>query len=306
MSAPGPNVAASVRARLLNRAKAENTDYNQLLVRYAIERLLYRLSASAHRESFVLKGAMLFAVWEGSPHRPTRDVDFLGFGDRSVSRLVEVFQSLCDVNVEEDGLTFDPASVRADDIRTTDDYGGVRVTLTASMGGAVLRLQADVGFGDAVTPAAPEALYPRLLKEFPQPNLRIYPRETVVAEKLEAIAKLGMLNTRVKDYYDLHHLCETFEFEGASLVAAITATFDRRGTPLPEGLPVGLTPAFSQDRAKQTQWAAFRRRTGEQRTPESLADVTAAISSFLEQPLSAARGTGSFLKRWTPPGPWAD
>jgi hypothetical protein len=298
------NVAASVRARLLNQAKATRTDYNQLLIRYAIERLLYRLSVSKHRGDFVLKGAMLFAVWEGSPHRPTQDVDLLGFGERSQARLVDVFREFCALEVEDDGLAFDPNSVAAAEIRTNDDYGGIRVTLTGVLDGAVLRVRVDVGFGDAVTSAAVESLFPRLLDEFPQPNLRIYPRETVVAEKLEAIVKLGMLNTRFKDYYDLHYLCGKFDFDGMALVRAITATFERRGTPIATELPAGLTEKFSDDGVKQTQWAAFRRRLGERASPESLAGVVNVLVGFLEGPVRAAARSDTFEMHWTAPGPW--
>ncbi|MDB5322809.1 MAG: hypothetical protein JWN40_4440, partial [Phycisphaerales bacterium] len=276
MSKSGRNVAASVRARLLNEAKRARTDYNQLLIRYAIERLLYRLSVSRYREAFVLKGALLFSIWQGSPHRPTQDVDFLGFGERTPARLEAIFRELCMLEVENDGLVFDPASVRAEEIRTFDEYGGLRLTVGCRLGGAKLRVQADVGFGDAMTPGAVDALYPRLLEEFPQPSLRIYSKETVIAEKLEAIAKLGMLNTRFKDYYDLHFLGRTFDFDGAMVVAAISATFERRGTPLPDGLPMGLTRAFATDVLRAGQWAAFQRRLGEAPGRESLENVVAA------------------------------
>jgi predicted nucleotidyltransferase component of viral defense system len=208
------NVAASARQRLLNLSKASSVDYNQLLVRYAIERLLYRLSRSRHRENFVLKGAMLFAIWEGSPHRPTQDVDLLGFGDRSPDHIAAVFRELCAASVEDDGIAFAANTVHAEEIRTADEYGGVRVRFTASLGGAIIRVQADVGFGDAITPPAPESNYPTLLPNQPAPHLRVYPRETVVAEKMEAITKLGMLNTRFKDYYDLRYLADRFEFDG--------------------------------------------------------------------------------------------
>lgn len=305
MSTPaGRNVAASVRARLLNEAKRTRSDYNQVLVRYAIERLLYRLSVSKHRSSFILKGAMLFAVWRGSLHRPTQDVDFLGFGERSDARLSAVFRDLCTQPVEDDGLVFDEASVRAEEIRTVDEYGGMRLTLGCTLGGAKLRVQVDVGFGDAVTPGATDAAYPRLLMDLPEPNLRIYPKETVVAEKLEAIAKLGMLNTRFKDYYDLAFLSRTFDFDGASVVAAITATFERRGTPIPNGLPVGLTKAFATDAAKTGQWAAFQRRLGEGPTRESLADVISALVAFLGPPLKSAADGAVFGESWSPAEKW--
>jgi predicted nucleotidyltransferase component of viral defense system len=303
MKNPPRNVAASVRQRLLNLSKASGVDYNQLLIHYAIERLLYRLSRSRHRENFVLKGAMLFAIWEGSPHRPTQDVDLLGFGDRSPDRIAGVFRELCETAVEDDGITFAAKTVQAEEIRTTDEYGGVRVHVTASLGGAVIHVQADVGFGDAITPASPESNYPTLLPNQSAPHLRVYPRETVVAEKLEAIVKLGMLNTRFKDYYDLRYLADRFEFDGSVLTAAIAATFERRGTPLPPALPAGLTAAFATDPVKQTQWAAFRRRQPEQQLPD-LPEVVAEINRFVEPPLIAAGEQEQFSRNWNAARGW--
>ena len=303
MKKPPRNVAASVRQRLLNLSKASGVDYNQLLIRYAIERLLYRLSRSRHRNNFVLKGAMLFAIWEGSPHRPTQDLDLLGFGDRSPDRIAAVFRDLCKISVEDDGIAFAAKTVRAEEIRTTDEYGGIRVRFTASLGGAIIRVQADVGFGDAITPASPESDYPTLLPDQAAPHLRVYPRETVVAEKVEAIAKLGMLNTRFKDYYDLRYLADRFEFDGSVLTAAIAATFERRGTPLPPALPAGLSPAFGTDPVKQTQWAAFRRRQPEQSLPD-LPDVIAEINRFLEPPLLAASASQPFAHHWQAARGW--
>lgn len=303
MKKPPRNVAASVRQRLLNLSKASGVDYNQLLIRYAIERLLYRLSRSRHRNNFVLKGAMLFAIWEGSPHRPTQDLDLLGFGDRSPDRIAAVFRELCEMSVEDDGIEFAANTVGAEEIRTTDEYGGIRVRFTASLGGAIIRVQADVGFGDAITPASPESDYPTLLPNQPAPHLRVYPRETVVAEKLEAITKLGMLNTRFKDYYDLRYVANRFEFDGSVLTAAIAATFERRGTPLPPALPVGLSPAFATDPIKQTQWAAFRRRQPQQNLPD-LPDVVAEITRFVEPPMLAATARRPFSHKWGLTGAW--
>lgn len=305
MTRPSPrNVAASVRQRLLNRARALGTDYNQLLVRYAIERFLYRLATSPHRGTFVLKGAMLFAVWDGSPHRPTQDLDLLGFGERSENRLVDLFREVCSLPVEDDGLRLDPASVRAEEIRPNDDYGGIRVTVTGDVGGAVVRVRIDVGFGDAVTPAAIDAEYPAILDGLPRASLRVYPRETVVAEKLEAIAKLGMLNTRFKDYYDLYYLSHAFEIDGATLTTAIMAAFTHRGTQIPDGLPVGVTATFALDPTKQTQRQAFRRRLGDQQSPESLAETITALTRFIAPPLGAASNRTTFERVWTPAGQW--
>jgi predicted nucleotidyltransferase component of viral defense system len=296
------NIAASARQRLLNLSKSGGTDYNQLLIRYAIERLLYRLSISSHKDTFVLKGAMLFSVWDGSPHRPTQDLDLLGFGDRSLDRMKSIFREICATLVEDDGWTFDAASVEAEEIRTVAEYGGVRVHLTGRLGGAVLRIQTDIGFGDTITPAATDASYPSLLG-FPAPQLRTYPRETVVAEKLEAIVKLGMLNTRHKDYYDLRYLARHFDFEGSLLVRAIAATFARRGTRLPEDIPVGLTAAFGMDSAKQAQWSAFCRRLGEKDLP-ALSEIVADVEKFLTIPIRTAARSEALASIWMAPGPW--
>jgi predicted nucleotidyltransferase component of viral defense system len=277
------NIAASARQRLLNLSRSSGTDFNQLLIRFAIERFLYRLGLSSHRDAFILKGAMLFAVWEGSPHRPTQDLDLLGFGDRALTRIASIFRDICSTAAEDDGWTFDASTVQAEEIRTTAEYGGVRVHLTGTLAGAMVRLQTDVGFGDAVTPAATDSAYPTLLG-MPAPQLRMYPRETVVAEKLEAIVKLGMLNTRHKDYYDLSYLARHFDFDSAPLVRAITATFDRRSTALPAQTPVGLTATFAMNPAKQSQWSAFCRRLNA-KSPLGLPEIVAEVARFLAEPL---------------------
>jgi predicted nucleotidyltransferase component of viral defense system len=306
MKNPPRNVAASIRRRLLNLSKVAGVDYNQLLIRYAIERLLYRLSRSGHRENFVLKGAMLFAIWEGSPHRPTQDVDLLGFGDPSPDRMTSVFREVCETAVEDDGIVFVPESVTAQQIRTAEEYGGIRVHLSASLGGAAIRVQADIAFGDVVTPASSESNYPTLLPNQPVPHLRVYPRETVVAEKLEAIAKLGMLNTRFKDYYDLKYLADRFGFDGATLARAISATFKRRATAIPPALPAGLSPAFGGDPVKQTQWAAFRRRQAITTDLPDLPGVVTEINKFVESPLLAASTKKPFNFHWDKTHGWTN
>ncbi len=188
-------------------------------------------------------------------------------------------------------------------IREEQDYGGVRVVLIARVTNAKVRLQVDVGFGDAITPEAVNVDFPPLL-DFPAPNLRAYPRETVVAEKLEAMVKLGQANSRMKDFYDLAVLSQTFSFEGELLARAIAATFARRGTPLPAGLPVALTTEFTDDRMKTTQWNAFLRKSGAPALGE-LRDVASAVARFVEEPLAAAGSTSTFVKHWAPGGPWA-
>ena len=250
------NLAASVQARLLNLARSSSRDYGQVLTRYALERLLYRLSISEHADHFLLKGALLFDLWFDMPLRPTRDIDLLGFGVSETPHLIGVFQDLCGLEVD-DGMVFVAGSLNAQEIRKAANYSGVRVTLRAQLGPSKASIQIDVGYGDAVTPAPEKAAYPVLLDEFAAPLLRVYPRETVVAEKLETIVLLGIANSRMKDYFDLWVLCKHTHGESSLLKQAIHATFQRRGTPLPKALPVGLSEEFALDRQKQQQWRAF-------------------------------------------------
>ena len=281
------NLAASIHARLAQRRAKTGEDFNVLLVRFTLERLLYRLSRSQHREQFILKGAMLFALWEPALHRVTRDLDLLGFGHPTPERLADIFREWCRLEVEADGVDFDARSVVCEDIRAQDEYAGIRVKLRATLGKAIVPLQVDVGFGDAL-PVAPEEITFPVLLGMAAPKLRAYARETVVAEKLEAIVKLGMLNSRFKDYFDLHFLAQKFPFEGALLAKSIAGTFARRGTAFPEGLPAGLTPMFATDPAKMRGWQAFWKKAGLKDEPPALASVVQLLVGFLERPLESA------------------
>jgi len=291
------NLAASVHARLAQLRAKTGEDYNVLLVRFTLERLLYRLSRSRHRDQFILKGAMLFAVWDSALHRATRDLDLLGFGQPTPERLTEVFRELCGIEVEADGVVYDPRSVTCEDIRAQDEYAGIRVKLRATIGNAVVPVQVDVGFGDAL-PVAPEEITFPVLLDMTAPKLRAYARETVVAEKLEAIVKLGMLNSRFKDYFDLHYLAQRFPFDGELLAKSIAATFERRGTALPTGLPAGLTPTFSSDPAKMRGWQAFWLKTGLKGECPTLETVSLLLVKFLESPLEAASNNEPLAATW--------
>ena len=222
------NLNASIRARLLNQAKAANIEFGLMLTRFALERLLYRLSVSSHRDQFVLKGALLFDLWFDQPHRPTRDADLLGFGAADLSTLEATFREICEIPVA-DGIVFAPASVKAFEIRKDANYAGIRLTLTGELHGARCAVQVDIGFGDAVTPAVEEADYPAILADLPAPRLRVYPRYTVIAEKLEAIVSLGITNSRMKDFFDLWVLTRQSELDPDILHQALIATFSRRG-----------------------------------------------------------------------------
>lgn len=274
-----PDLAASVRARLLSIAKSEATDFDTVLVRYALERFLYRLGQSAHVDRFVLKGAMLFHLWYAMPHRPTRDVDLLGFGASDLDSIAQAFREIVSV-VAEDGMVFEAASVQVSEIRKSAGYAGARVLVRAELARARCKVQVDVGFGDAVTPGPVDASYPVLLADFAPPQLRTYPVYTVVAEKLHAMVVLGMTNTRMKDYLDLWVLLNREVLDAGTLASAIAATFARRETPLPTELPIGLSDEFANDGTRQALWAAFLRKNALEATP--LQDVVGALRTKLQ------------------------
>ncbi len=253
------NLPASVKARLTNLAREQKEDFQELLSRYGRERLLYRLSVSEFQERFVLKGALLFAYWTGAPHRPTRDLDLLGYGDPDIAVLEKVFRDLCAVEVQPDGLVFQPNSVNGERIKDEEKYEGVRLHMTALLEKSRIPLQIDVGFGDRVVPKPEEIDFPTLL-DFPTPHLKIYTRESMVAEKFEALVKLGMLNTRMKDFFDLWTVSREFAFDGPTLSKAIKTTFETRGTTIPSKPPLPLSPEFYDDREKNAQWKAFLRK----------------------------------------------
>jgi hypothetical protein len=250
------NRAASIRARLKQHTDTSKQDFNLTLTQYGLERLLYRQSISEHALNFLLKGALLFQLWYGQAHRPTRDADLLGFGPDDVPTLVGVFRSICSIAVD-DGIVFDPGSVAGTPIRKDAGYGGVRIDLRATLDGARLALQIDIGFGDAVTPAAQPVTYPTLLPDVPAPALRAYPKATVFAEKLHAVTVLGMTNTRMKDFFDLWVLLHDTTLDNSELRRAVEATFARRQTEIPGTQPIGLSEAFADDAMKQLQWRAF-------------------------------------------------
>ncbi|MCC6473624.1 MAG: nucleotidyl transferase AbiEii/AbiGii toxin family protein [Burkholderiales bacterium] len=280
-----PNPAASVRARLLNVAKAQGVDFNQVLVRFALERILYRLSQSEHADRFLLKGALLFTLWYDMPHRATCDADLLGFGASDLESVAQVFREIAAVAVD-DGIVFDPASVTVEEIRKEADYGGAHVVIAAELAKARCKTQIDVGFGDAVTPGPVDSAYPVLLGDLPAPRLRAYPTYTVVAEKLHAIALLGMTNGRLKDYFDLSVLLGRETLDADLLAQAIKATFERRGMAVPTELPVGLTDEFAQDATRQALWQAFVKKN--ELAPEPLAAIVGRLRLVLEPALIRA------------------
>lgn len=285
MNPANPNVAASVRARLLNVAKAQGVDFNQVLVRFALERILYRMTQSQHADRFLLKGALLFTLWYDMPHRATRDADLLGFGASDLDSVAETFRDIAAV-VVDDGIAFDPASVTVEEIRKEAGYGGVRVIIAGELAKARCKTQIDVGFGDAVTPAPVDSVYPVLLDDLPAPRLRAYPTYTVIAEKLHAIALLGMTNSRLKDYFDLSVLLERETLDTDLLAQAIKATFERRGMSVPDAVPIGLTNEFAHDSSRQSLWLAFLKKN--ELPPEPLPAIADRLRSALAPALNRA------------------
>lgn len=249
------NLGASVRQRLLNLARTRGQPLELLLTRFALERLLHRLSMSPHRGRFVLKGALLLTTWFDEPHRATRDLDLLGFGDPSDEALLATFREVMSIDTD-DGLTFDAARLQLQPIREALEYGGSRLRTTAALAGARIPVVVDVGFGDAIEPGAEEINLPVLL-DLPSPRLRAYPQEVVIAEKLHAMAVLGMANSRMKDYFDMWMLLHRFELDAQRLRRAVDATFARRGMAMLSTVPEGLSDAYASDRGKQRQRVAF-------------------------------------------------
>jgi predicted nucleotidyltransferase component of viral defense system len=280
------NVGASVRARLLKLAKERNQPFHLMLTRYVLERLLYRLSQSKHRDRFVLKGAMLMTTWLDDPHRATRDLDLLGIDDSNPERVLAVFREVCAVKAD-DGVAFDTEALTVDRMRNDQEYGGLRLKTAATVDVARVRVVVDIDFGDTIVPGVEEIELPVLLDR-PAPRVRAYPRESVIAEKFHAMVVLGRANSRMKDFHDIWVLKRSFKFNGNALGRAIAATFTRRGTEIPAERPDGLSHAFAEDPIKQRQWEAFLQDVT-LKPPGSLANVVDELADFLVPAAAEAR-----------------
>lgn len=299
------NIAASVRDRLRHIARKGGSDTELLLMRYVLERLLYRLSLSPFRDEFVLKGAMLQALWMENPFRNTRDLDLYARGDEDAGRVFEAFRAILAMEVPDDGVVFDREGLKAVPIRENVSYGGVKITTTAKLGSARIPVRVDIGFGDAITPKPQVVEYPALL-DFPKPRLMVYPRETVVAEKFEAMVVLGLTNSRMKDFHDVAVLASHFDFDGAVLTDALAATFKRRGTPLPKEPPLAFTGAFTKRPETVSLWKGFVERESIRKEYSDLDAVVRVLRSFLLQPaLTVLEGAG-FALHWPAGGPWSE
>jgi predicted nucleotidyltransferase component of viral defense system len=286
------NMAASVRQRLLNQARKEKQDHQRLLVRYAIERFLFRLSQSEFKNQFVLKGAMLFVLWSPQPFRSTGDLDLLGYGANDPESVRKIIAGICNQHVPDDGLRFDASSLTVEAAREDDEYQGARVRLDAHLGTAIITVQIDIGFGDVVNPAPSEIDYPVLIDELPAARIRAYPPETVIAEKFEAMVRFDDLTSRLKDHYDLWVLARTFSFRSETLETAISQTFERRGTPIPKTLPAPLTTEFALRRDKQEQWKAFLKRTTPTLEPPPFEFLVRDLRRFFKPIIAALNAAG--------------
>jgi hypothetical protein len=287
---------------LLQVAKSSNRPFQEVVEYYAMERFLYRLSVSKHADKFVLKGALMLAAWGAAATRPTRDIDLLGYLPNRVDELVSVIRDLCSQDVEPDALLFNAESVAGLAIKEDADYEGVRVTFQGSLQNMRIPMQIDVGFGDTVFPVPTMIDYPTILNHA-VPHLRGYSRETTVAEKFEAMVKLGLFNSRMKDFYDIWLLSRQFAFDGPSLATALEKTFAHRGTPI-TAEPTAFSRAFAADASKVTQWRGFLSRSRLQNAPAELAEVTAAIAGFLSPPALAIQDGQAFSQVWPAGGPW--
>lgn len=301
MAGKNKNIAASVHERLLNKAKASSRPFSELLQHFAIERFLYRLSKSPHADRFVLKGALMFSVWSGPVPRPTMDIDLLGRLENSLENLIVVMKDACRIEVEDDGMLFNGETVAATSITEDAEYRGVRVRLKGRLGKIQTALQVDVGFGDVIVPAPTKVVYPSLL-DFPSPELKGYTMETTIAEKFQAMVKLGLLNSRMKDFYDIWILSHTFDFKNECLVEAVKKTFENRRTALASS-PTVFDPSFGLDRNKQSQWDGFLRKS-KLDAPRDFSSILADVKGFLEPIVFSALNGQVVQCRWEAPGPW--
>ena len=297
------NLPASVRARLQTIASTQNVDFQLVLIRYASERLLYRLMSSPYGERFILKGAMLFLLWDAASSRTTRDIDLMGFGESNLNELGRVFRDVCLQTVPDDGLRFVPDSVRVETIREEQEYGGVRIRLYALLERARIPIQVDIGFGNPPFPAARTVTWPGLM-DFPKTKLKVYPPEASIAEKLEAMVRFGIANSRMKDFYDIWWMASHFSFRSAVLGKSIAATFRGRQMNIPQPAPLALQEEFYRDSMRNAQWNAFLHRVQLHEIPPSFPELGRFLQDFLVPILKSIPSGESLNTNWKPGGPW--
>ena len=296
------NIAASVHRRLLNKAKESSRPFNELLQYFAIERFIYRLSKSPHADKFILKGALMFSAWCGPASRPTMDIDLLGKIDNRLEVISAAIKDACLMAVEADGISFNAETVEA--VRITEDaeYEGVRIRVHGRLGNARVSVQIDIGFGDVIVPNPSTVSYPAIL-DFPAPELKGYTMESKIAEKFQAMVKLGVLKSRMKDFYDIWVLSRTFDFKGEILAEAVEKTFEKRNTPVNMNTAI-FDPSFGKDGNKNVQWQSFISKTKLTNAPESFEEAIAVVKLFLEPLAASIVERRTFNSIWTAPGPW--
>ncbi len=296
------NIAASVHQRLLNKSKESARPFNELFQYYAIERFLYRLSRSSYAEKFILKGALMLMVWEAPDFRSTMDIDMLGKMKNNTDTVIAMVRDVCLQEVESDGVVFDPQSVRGQVITEEADYEGVRVYFRGSLDNARITIQLDVGFGDIVVPSPKLMAYPTIFGS-PAPQIRGYTKESMIAEKFEAMVRRGIVNSRMKDFWDIRLLSRCFDFDGKIIADAIKETFTTSHTDIPSD-PVTFTDAFSHDKTKQSQWKAFIRKNRMVGNQDNFGEAVAAVSFFLRPVLDSIVNNRPTPLIWKAPGPW--
>lgn len=294
------NIAASVRQRLLNKSRSDIRPFQEIAQYYAMERFLYRLSKSRHSNRFILKGALMLRIWQAPEIRPTMDIDLLGRTDNDISKLIPIIAEILSVDIEPDGLSFLPESITSEQITDDAEYNGVRICFPVKMDTIRLNMQIDIGFGDIVYPGPEQAEIPSML-DLESPRLLCYSRESVIAEKFEAMLKHRELNSRMKDFYDIWLLSRHYFFDGDILSKSIGLTLDQRGTGVPQEIV-----AFSQDfvSAKQVQWNAFRKKLKQDHVPANFADIVLQVKAFIGPIASALASQTQPPSRWNAPGPW--
>ncbi len=297
------NLEASVRARLQNKAKERYRPFAEILQFYGMERFLYRCSQLEYADEFVLKGALMFTVWNIPERRTTLDIDFLAHHDNKITSIEKVIKEACKVQVVPDGLKFDPKTVVGEKIKESADYEGVRIKFLGFLERSRIPMQIDVGFGDIVYPKPRVIDYPAIL-DFPKPHMKAYPVESVISEKFETMVKLGLLNSRMKDFYDLWLLIHQFDFKGENLVGAIKKTFHHRKTPLPHTKPLFADEIYDQKSDRQILWKAFLTKGRIKHAPEKLNTVAKRIENFLIKPMRAISEDQKFSLQWKALGPW--
>lgn len=296
------NPAASVRARLLDHARQNGDEYQRVLTRYAIERFLFRLSQTEEAERYVLKGAMLFVTWPEHVFRPTGDLDLLGHGNPDPAAITELFTRICQVEAPADGINFDPATLRVEPVREADKYQGVRLTLKGELAKAMIHIQVDIGFGDHVYPPPTRQTFPSLLPDLPAAKILMYPPETVVAEKFEAMIRFGEANGRIRDFHDMWVASRAFSFDLSSLLEAIGGTLRHRETAAPTEMPVGLTEAFAKVAEERGLWSGFLRRNPPSVTPPPFAEVQQELRRFFGPVIATLAMPERAKGRWDPDG----